>query len=153
VLVVWSDELDHIVPLCRDFNDKLMKYLWRSKGSLHSASISVATSIAPSTAGSNTNLNEKYISPPTPELVAGAVAAASLHKKAEAGEEAKKSKSWKIFGWSWTTSKADGADLEKGSDIPSPRPIRLLAPSYAGFSAGLSICKDRSVSTTFMTLI
>lgn len=31
VLVVWSDELDSIIPTCRDFEDRLIKLLWRSR--------------------------------------------------------------------------------------------------------------------------
>jgi hypothetical protein len=99
----------------------------------------VVTSIAPSAAASNANL---AYSPPTPspDAFAGAVATASLPQEKQPVDQ-ENSKSWKIFGWSWTTSKADRADLEKGADMPSSRPIRLLAPIYAGLGAGLAICE------------
>ena len=31
VLVVWSDSIDTIVPTCHDFEDRLIKLLWRSR--------------------------------------------------------------------------------------------------------------------------
>lgn len=31
VLVVWSDDLDAIIPACRDLEDRLIKLLWRSR--------------------------------------------------------------------------------------------------------------------------
>lgn len=122
-----------------------MKYLWRSRTATHSVSNSLATSVAPSTTASNTNLNEKYPLPPPPAAtaVSEAVTAATSAEKKK-GDEKKKSRPWKILGWSWTTSKTDNADLEKGPSGPAPRPIRLLAPVYGGLGAGLSICQCRS---------
>lgn len=31
VLIVWSDDLDAIIPACRDLEDRLIKLLWRSR--------------------------------------------------------------------------------------------------------------------------
>ncbi|KAI0916116.1 hypothetical protein AcW1_010030 [Taiwanofungus camphoratus] len=33
VLVVWSDSIDTIIPICRDFEERLIKLLWRSRPS------------------------------------------------------------------------------------------------------------------------
>ncbi|KAF5347443.1 hypothetical protein D9756_011118 [Leucocoprinus leucothites] len=141
VLVVWSDELDHIVPLCREFNEKIMKYLWRTRASTHYASTSVATSVvtsvAPSTTASNVNLNTSS-NMPLPHAVNGAVTAAAVIPKVKEGDP-QKSRSCKILGWSWTTSKVNELDPEKGPNTPSPRPVRLLAPVYSGLGAALSI--------------
>ncbi|KAF7760728.1 CAZyme family GT2 [Agaricus bisporus var. burnettii] len=135
VLVVWSDELDQIVPLCREFNDKLMKYIWDSRPISHSVSTSIVTSIAPSTATSKVNLNEKYLSPPPLPLSEAVAVVASQTKK----EDEKKARPWKFLGWSWTTSRTRDADVEKGPIGPAPRPIRLLAPFYGGAAAALSL--------------
>ncbi|KAJ3560835.1 hypothetical protein NP233_g10573 [Leucocoprinus birnbaumii] len=137
VLVVWSDDLDHIVPLCREFNEKLMKYIWRSRATAHSISTSVATSVAPSTTASNVNLNQSHNAPPL-DAVTTAVTSATTSEKVKP-ETPQKSRPWKFLGWSWTTSKPQVADPEKGVDTTSPRPIRLLAPIYGGLGAGLSI--------------
>ncbi len=41
VLVVWSDSIDTIVPTCYDFEDRLIKLLWRSRGATsHATSLS-----------------------------------------------------------------------------------------------------------------
>ncbi|KAF9448412.1 hypothetical protein P691DRAFT_759933 [Macrolepiota fuliginosa MF-IS2] len=131
VLVVWSDELDDIVPLCRDLNEKLMKRLWNLRNS-HSMSASIATSVIPSTTASNANLTHPS---PFPGVVTAAISTLKGNEKEE-----KKSKPWKIFGWSWTSSKADGqTDLEKGGNGLAPRPIRLFAPMYGGLGLGLAI--------------
>lgn len=108
-------------------------------------STSVSTSVAPSTTASNTFLNEKLPQPPAPTALTEAVAAAAAEQAKENAEENKKSKPWKILGWSWTSSKEDTVDLEKGPSGPSPRPIRLFAPIYGGLGAGLSICEFLSL--------
>ncbi|KAL5532158.1 hypothetical protein ACEPAF_5722 [Sanghuangporus sanghuang] len=36
VMVIWSDDLDQIVPMSREFEDKLVKLLWRSRPAAHS---------------------------------------------------------------------------------------------------------------------
>ncbi|KAJ7594440.1 glycosyl transferase family group 2-domain-containing protein [Mycena floridula] len=43
VLVVWSDELDTIIPLCNDFEDRLIKLLWRSRPAAALASSASST--------------------------------------------------------------------------------------------------------------
>ncbi|KAH6904288.1 glycosyl transferase family group 2-domain-containing protein [Coprinopsis sp. MPI-PUGE-AT-0042] len=37
VMVVWSESIDRIVPLCQDFEERLIKLLWRSRPLMHSA--------------------------------------------------------------------------------------------------------------------
>lgn len=116
-------------------------FLWRSRSATHSVSTSVSTSVAPSTTASNTFLSEKYPQPLAPAALTEAVAAAAAEQtKEKVEEEKKKSKPWKILGWSWTSSKQDNTDIEKGPAGPSPRPIRLFAPVYGGLGAALSIC-------------
>ncbi|KAF9005040.1 glycosyl transferase family group 2-domain-containing protein [Cyathus striatus] len=144
VLVVWSDNLDQIVPLCSEFEEKLMKLVWRSRSSAPTASVitSLANSTAPSTAGSNVNLNEKP--PLSPSAAVGKAAAAALAER-ETKNQAKKEKSpWSFFNWSWKLSSKKSADAgpqdpEKGTSSPNARPIRLFAPFYGGMGAALSI--------------
>ncbi|KAI5117891.1 hypothetical protein M0805_001976 [Coniferiporia weirii] len=57
VMVIWSDDLDAIIPTCRDFEDRLIKLLWRSRPAPSSAPSSFAGGFAglaapPSYAGS-----------------------------------------------------------------------------------------------------
>ncbi|PPQ75054.1 hypothetical protein CVT26_012056 [Gymnopilus dilepis] len=38
VMVIWSESLDRIVPLCQDFEERLIKLLWRSRPQQHASS-------------------------------------------------------------------------------------------------------------------
>src|SRR6267378_2672400 len=56
-MVIWSESLDRIIPLCQDFEDRLIKLLWRSRPIVNAAtatatSASKPTSVAGSAAGS-----------------------------------------------------------------------------------------------------
>ncbi|KAH8109962.1 hypothetical protein DFH11DRAFT_1547865 [Phellopilus nigrolimitatus] len=55
VMVIWSDDLDTIIPTCRDFEDRLIKLLWRSRpaplSTLSSAGASYPGSLAGSASG------------------------------------------------------------------------------------------------------
>lgn len=138
VLVVWSYNLDSIIPTCRDFEDKLIKLVWKRR----SAFASLASSIAPSTAPSDVNLNEKSDTAlvtekaaviPTPKVLP------TPPKKRSCG-----------LGY-W---KADASDLEKTAEGPSSRPMRMFAPVYCGLGAALSLCKSSlHVNTEGLSLI
>jgi hypothetical protein len=48
-MVIWSESLDRIIPLCQDFEERLIKLLWRARPVVHTTSNS---SGSPSAAGS-----------------------------------------------------------------------------------------------------
>ena len=127
MLVVWSDNLDNIIPLCRDFEDKLIKLVWRNR----SVTSSVANSSLPSSnMASNIDLNPKE----------------KLSELSETDESPRtkavpKSK-WN-FGWKLSPKKTTPqSDPEKNAAGPSSRPMRLFAPVYNGFGIALSICES-----------
>ncbi|KAJ7113089.1 glycosyl transferase family group 2-domain-containing protein [Mycena epipterygia] len=135
VLVAWSDDIENIVDLCADFEEKLMKLVWRFRTTNTSASIltsgSVTASVANSTTASDVNLNEKA-GAPVPSVADAAAAAA------EARPKPKSKWSWKI-GQKAAPSKPVG-DVEKMSTSGrEARPIRLFAPFYGGLGAGLAL--------------
>ncbi|KAF9039188.1 glycosyl transferase family group 2-domain-containing protein [Panaeolus papilionaceus] len=147
VLIVWSDDVDQIVPLCREFDEKMMKLVWRSRHS-HAASVitTATTSSVPSITGSHVNLNEKASSTRASVTVAEAtVVAAALAEKEKEKEAtpapalvtapAKKS----IFSWKLSKQKPSEIDPEKGPSGPQPRPIRYFAPFYNGLGAALAV--------------
>ena len=146
VLVVWSDDLDHIVPLCNEFEEKLMKLVWRSR-LVTSPSVTTSDSTpVTSTTASNVNLNEKATAARVSVTVAeAAVATAALTPLGTAA--APKKKFWGL-GWRLSTKEpsAGATDPEKAS-TPPPRAIRLFAPLYGGLGSGLSICKFTNVFT------
>ena len=52
MMVIWSESLDRIIPLCQEFEERLIKLLWRSRPLLNSSSASSqAVAGAGSTAG------------------------------------------------------------------------------------------------------
>ena len=147
-MVIWSDDLDHIVPLCTEFEEKMMKLIWRSRNQATASIItSVSNSSVPSTTASNINLNEKASAQTS--VVVAATAALAEKETVETIEavvvpatpEKKKSR------WGWKLAKkstpAPPVDPEKGS-TPQTRPIRLFAPLYGGLGVGLSICMSPS---------
>lgn len=125
VMVVWTYDLDSIIPTCRDFEEKLIKLVWTRR----SAFASLASSAAPSTTASDVNLTEKTRAPATEKETV------ELAPKDPKKTPAKK-RSCDIFGY-W---KADANDIEKTAEGPSARPIRLFAPVYSGLGAALSLC-------------
>ncbi|KAI0660030.1 glycosyl transferase family group 2-domain-containing protein [Cubamyces menziesii] len=124
VLVVWSYQLDTIIPTCRDFEDKLIKLVWN----LRSGNSSISSVMIPSsTASSEAHLNEKT----TEE--------ASTKEATPPPQDSSRPKAIKKrrcgLGY-WVTDKED---VEKTAEGPSPRPIRLFAPVYNGLGIAMSI--------------
>ncbi|KAI0327882.1 hypothetical protein GY45DRAFT_1372836 [Cubamyces sp. BRFM 1775] len=123
VLVVWSYQLDTIIPTCRDFEDKLIKLVWN----LRSGYSSISSVVIPSsTASSEAHLNEKT----TEE--------ASTKEATPPAQDArpKSSKKRRCGLGYWVTDKED---IEKTAEGPSPRPVRLFAPVYNGLGIAMSI--------------
>ncbi|KAJ6532924.1 glycosyl transferase family group 2-domain-containing protein [Mycena vulgaris] len=138
VLIVWSDDIDNIVPLCSDFEEKLMKLVWRARitgsGSILTSG-SAGASVAPSTTASDVNLTEKPAPLPS---VADAAAAAQAEKDASNQKPTSKW-SWKL-GKKATAPPSSGRDAEKQSSSGrEARPIRLFAPFYGGLGAALAV--------------
>ncbi|KAG5652362.1 hypothetical protein H0H81_005264 [Sphagnurus paluster] len=142
VLIVWSDDLEHIVPLCADFEEKIMKLVWRSRTNPGSIVTSVSSSVSPSTTASNVNLNanSRHVPPVlTPTDAVAAIALAEKEGPPVLKEDLSESKS----NWGWRLSKkrpskTKSSDPEKGSTGREERPIRLFAPVYGGFGLGLA---------------
>ncbi|KAH9172535.1 glycosyl transferase family group 2-domain-containing protein [Lactarius sanguifluus] len=126
VLVVWSENLDTIIPLCRDFEESLIKLVWNR----HTVTgLSTGPSIPPTAvtsavgsvvdSASDVQINDKEEATPEPNA-----------RPASGG-------SW--FGWR-IGSRAKRApapqDLEQGG--ASPRPAKYFGPVYSGLGLALS---------------
>ncbi|EJD00575.1 uncharacterized protein FOMMEDRAFT_112123 [Fomitiporia mediterranea MF3/22] len=143
VLVIWSDNLDNIIPIVQDFEDKLIKLVWRARLPLSSAASAITSGSlgTHSTSPSQQNLNEK----PKSEADSEEQKRTEAEKRAKAAAEAKKGFSW--FGWRTTKGKhgltsgdrTEMIDVEAGGDTPDPRPIRLFSPVYGGLGAAMSL--------------
>lgn len=140
-MVVWSDNLDDIVQLCRDFQNKVMKLVWKQRGAIESVSLtgSPSTSVSPSTTASEVNLIHKAkqataLAKETGDAAAAALAA-SANEKSASSPPVKK-------GWRWNPFKRSSPaeqDVERGN-TPAARPTRLLAAVQSGLAAALAIC-------------
>ncbi|KAI0764208.1 glycosyl transferase family group 2-domain-containing protein [Trametes elegans] len=126
VLVVWSYQLETIIPTCRDFEEKLIKLVWNRRS--ENTSIS---SIAPasSNASSDVHLNEKR-----PDEAGTKEVSAPAPPAQERPKHAKKRRTCGLGYWV-----TDKEDVEKTADGPSPRPVRLFAPVYNGLGVAMSI--------------
>ena len=134
MLVVWSFNLENIIPTCRDFEDKLIKLVWSQRSAFTSLNSSTVASSA-QTSASDVNLTEKVVEKPT-EIVNEKEVEAIIQRKKDSSQP-KTSRSWCGLGY-WVSGKSD---VEKAADGPSTRPVRLLAPIYGGIAAGLSVCE------------
>ncbi|KAI0667518.1 glycosyl transferase family group 2-domain-containing protein [Trametes maxima] len=124
VLVVWSYQLDTIIPTCRDFEDKLIKLVWNHR----SGNTSICSIALPSSnTSSDAHLNEK----PAEEANTKEVAAPAEAPRAKVSKKNRRCG----LGY-WITDKDD---VEKTADGPSPRPIRLFAPVYNGLGVAMSL--------------
>ena len=153
-VVLWSYSLENIIPISKEFEEKLIKFLWRTRSISHrpgsASSASTFSNIhhphyqqphhqAPSSVisrdeGSQAELNEKTdVQVPT-EAATTTTAAAAPQRR------------W----WSWrlqprpTTTNAGGdsstsSDPEKGGKR-SERKLVMIGPIYAGCGAAMSAC-------------
>ena len=121
VLVVWAYDADQIIPTCNDFEQKLIKMVW-SKRALF-APATVNASQAPSATNSTADLNEKAAAEPAP----------GAEKEVKHGK-----KRSSIWGLGYFVSKSN--DVEKTAVGPSERPMRMLAPFWAGLATAMSFC-------------
>ena len=135
MLVIWSDTLDTIIPRCFDFDDKLIKLLWRSRPNAHTsnAAASVSRHIGAQGAtsaadGINQSLGIATTSTRT------SMDLRDVEKSADRPEV-----QWKR---TWYGRKVRVTIVEDG---PERRPTRLFAAVYNGIAAGLAFCESKSV--------
>ncbi|KAI0052840.1 hypothetical protein FA95DRAFT_1601532 [Auriscalpium vulgare] len=133
VLVVWSDNLDTIIPHCRDFEENLIKLVWSQRVALSALPVagSITPSAGPSTAASAVNsasdvqLNEKPVD--------------DADKEAEPAPAKPPAKTGSLWGWRIGNKAAQAVgDVEKGNGASS-RPTRYFAPVYGGLGCALSL--------------
>ena len=131
---MWSDNLDTVIPLCRDFESSLIKLVWKT----HTVSgISPGPSIPATPAltsavnsASQINLNEKAQERASTETPPGPT-----------DPDAKPISGGSWWGWK-IGSRARRApaaqDVERGG--ASFRPVRYFGPFYTGLALALSTC-------------
>ncbi|KAJ3511596.1 hypothetical protein NLJ89_g4008 [Agrocybe chaxingu] len=138
-VVLWSYSLENIIPLCKDFEEKLIKHIWRTRAIGHRPSPSLASSVptpaenaALSPDGSQTELNEKTLNAQLEEV---------KQEKESASAAAPPPKgswwNWKLQPRASTVQTTSGGDPEKGGKRKE-RKLVLIGPIYAGCGAALA---------------
>ncbi|KAJ6567737.1 glycosyl transferase family group 2-domain-containing protein [Mycena vulgaris] len=130
VLVVWSESLDAIIPTCQDFEDRLIKLLWRSRPT------GPASSMPGSLAGSVLS----HSSLPTRPSESRPYDPEKPNNPSEDSNEKLRTKTRVRRNWYGkkvgVTTTTVGTDVEAG--LRDRRAAKLYAPVYNGLAAGLS---------------
>ncbi|KAG6896311.1 hypothetical protein C0992_009139 [Termitomyces sp. T32_za158] len=144
VLVIWSDVLDRIVPIATDFEERLIKLLWRANPAVPSAAPSThSPSVSHHELNSARSSIEVLASPPKRTSLASA--ASSPLARPPANKRFKRT--W--YGRKLEVPEQDIPLDEKGveqedesakwNEAKQTRKTMLLAPIYNGLAAGLSL--------------
>ncbi|KAI0246002.1 glycosyl transferase family group 2-domain-containing protein [Lactifluus subvellereus] len=128
VLVVWSDNLDNIIPLCRDFEENLIKLVWARRHSL--TGITPGATPAFTSADNSASDVQLYEKPKEIVLETEPAPAPEQNTKSTSGGS--------LWGWriGSKAKQATARDPEKGG--ASSRPTRYFAPVYGGLGLALS---------------
>ncbi|KAF8063260.1 glycosyl transferase family group 2-domain-containing protein [Lyophyllum atratum] len=123
-LILWSYALETMIPLCKDFDEKLIKHIWHTRKVARKSIAPTPLSASATPAESTADLNGKEAAP------------APMAEKKPAVK-----RGW----WSWhlqpradAPAPSGNADPEKGRGKRKERKLILLGPLYAGCGAGLS---------------
>lgn len=151
VMIIWSDDLDSIIPTCRDFEDRIIKLLWRQRPPMSAYASSVGGSMSGHGSVRDLHMGDSLLSPH------------GLTNRDSRGSS-------NVHSSSNGVTTVDGADLEKQAGMESDessldekttkrgwcglgkkrkvvrkrtedRPIRMFAPVYNGLATGLSLCE------------
>ncbi|KAG7092057.1 hypothetical protein E1B28_008438 [Marasmius oreades] len=125
VLVVWASSLENIIPTCQDFEERMIKFLWRSRPV--DSNVSALSSSSPNSVAGHESHPDSLLARP-------------LHLEQE---PAPISSSESSIPPPVTVKKRTWYGKTKTVTVPSkdfvhPRPTLLYAPLYNGLAAGLS---------------
>ena len=122
-----------MIPLCREFEEKLIKHIWRTRAIGRKQTPSLASSLNSSQTREEVleELNEKE--------------ADEQSNEDNLTEKPKRTPSTKGNWWGWKLKPRDGAavnaDPEKGAPGKGEeRKLVLIGPMYAGLGAALAAC-------------
>jgi len=130
VMVVWSFSLDDIIKICQDFDDRLIKLLWRSRPTGANASQGGSMlSAPPSISGHASGSSDAHGQPDQPNLIQQPPA--FKYKRTWYGR--------KIAIPTPDNQKKAEYDVDRDGPDPNRREAKLYAPLYNGLAAGLSL--------------
>ncbi|KAF9004624.1 glycosyl transferase family group 2-domain-containing protein [Cyathus striatus] len=142
VLVIWSDSLDRIVPMCNDFEERLIKLLWRSRPGI--AGTVTATSTAASVNDGASSENGVLRPQASGSLVGRGLFGEHGREyddpdteKEKLGMEGRKAHNVKVRR-KWYGKKVEVITEEDPEMQVNVRKTKLYAPIYNGLAAGLA---------------
>jgi hypothetical protein len=123
-----------MIPICKDFEEKLIKHIWRTRTVSHRPSPSLSRDDLTSARGSQIAFSEK-----------AAVVDTDVEEVKSEKEELQPTPQKRAW-WSWklqprAPTQASG-DAEKGKR--KERKLVMIGPVYAGLGAGMSACSFTS---------
>jgi len=158
VLVVWADGPDTIIPTCNDFEERLIKLLWRARpgfGATPSASSHPASyadsasghSLIPVTARGSATPSERRVpfgrSTPGADAINGDVEKALAKASSEPRAVRTGKRRWYgkrvVVQENRFSNAEDAIELEFASE---KRPTMLYSPLYNGVAAALSLSES-----------
>ncbi|TEB39489.1 hypothetical protein FA13DRAFT_1750926 [Coprinellus micaceus] len=142
-VVLWSYHLEHIIPLCKDFEEKLIKHIWRTRHIARKPLSSTTTSFyggSFSRDDSRAEINEKAEVNNNVEGPDGEHNKEASELEANRPQETRKKSS--LWGW-WRLQPRDpnakpGNETDAEKAKRKERKLVLIGPVYAGCGAGLS---------------
>jgi hypothetical protein len=141
VLVAWTDELDQIVPLCKEFEHKVVQLVWHTRPA--SRAMFGAASMSPSMISSHGFMNDK-IAEVDEDDEGKDIALQELAKGSPQTQPPPKRSFFGFGGKSKKSATTTTSDPEKMNGVEQ-RPMRLIAPIYNGLAAAFSLCKSLCV--------
>ena len=169
-MVIWSESLDRIIPLCQDFEERLIKLLWRARPMMHTPSNSSGSAagsydhgvdgVKRSPGGSISDSAELVQHSGSGSNVSGEAAGGEREiafggdvptEKVGSDSSALSRGKGRGYRRTWYGKKvllqSDEAD-EKGGGVlddveelgEGKRPVMLYAPLYNGLAAGIALC-------------
>ncbi|KAF8954800.1 glycosyl transferase family group 2-domain-containing protein [Flammula alnicola] len=162
VMVIWSESLDRIIPICQDFEERLIKLLWRSRPSGAAGGTAASTFNASNT--TSTSAAASLADHSSAEALGGGGGGgggrdvededASETEKGTSGEgEGEKARRvlQTKYRRTWYGKKVAAVPVGRGrGDVvgerdlegfrgEESRPVRLYAPLYDGLAAGIAL--------------
>lgn len=148
-LILWSYALESIIPLCKDFDEKLIKHIWRTrKVARRSTFVPPSTAASTNTNASSASGSQAELNPSTTVNEFDEKVNLEVEEKSLQVPPPAPKKSW----WSWrlqppapqsssssSSSSNPPGDPEKGPSRKKPRKLVLLGPLYAGCGAALAM--------------
>ncbi|PCH37090.1 hypothetical protein WOLCODRAFT_92261 [Wolfiporia cocos MD-104 SS10] len=156
VMIIWSDSIDAIIPTCKDFEERLIKLLWRSRPTGLSASHAASSSSHPASIINGSVSGHSLMSgrlgshlpvPGTPGIpgTPRGMGRMSLELQPdpekgldveEKGPRTKTVRTW--YGKKKTIVIEDDLTAAIDELKPTKRPTLLFTPVYNGLAAGLA---------------